>query len=135
MDRLYCDALMKARKNKGLSQHQLAELLGKTVNTVSNWERGIYTPDAKTRKRLQEILFDDEMSDEAYLLKEPLTGEELDMIRMYRQLDDVGQHMVRVMSREMCEYQKTRLEEEQRKRMEAYARKLEKQGAFVVQKE
>ncbi|MBW4540776.1 MAG: helix-turn-helix domain-containing protein [Myxacorys chilensis ATA2-1-KO14] len=36
--------LMKVRTHAGLTQRQLADLLGVTISTVSNWERGVQVP-------------------------------------------------------------------------------------------
>lgn len=35
---------MKKRKELGLTQRQIAETIGVTVQTVSNWENGLYSP-------------------------------------------------------------------------------------------
>lgn len=35
---------MKRRKELGLTQRQIAEAVGVTTQTVSNWETGLYTP-------------------------------------------------------------------------------------------
>lgn len=36
--------LMKVRTRAGMTQKQLADLLGVTISTVSNWERGVQVP-------------------------------------------------------------------------------------------
>lgn len=36
--------LMKVRERAGLTQRQLADVLGVTISTVSNWERGVQVP-------------------------------------------------------------------------------------------
>jgi DNA-binding XRE family transcriptional regulator len=36
--------LMNVRKRAGLTQQQFANLLGVTISTVSNWERGVQVP-------------------------------------------------------------------------------------------
>lgn len=36
--------LMKVRAIAGLTQRELADLLGVTISTVSNWERGVQVP-------------------------------------------------------------------------------------------
>ena len=38
--------IKKARINKGLKQEDLAKILGKSKNVISNWERGENKPDA-----------------------------------------------------------------------------------------
>lgn len=50
------NVIKKYRINKELSQKDLAELLGKTKNAVSNWENGVNKPSADTIERLCEIL-------------------------------------------------------------------------------
>ena len=38
------DRFMDRRKELGLTQRQIAEAVGVTVQTVSNWETGLYSP-------------------------------------------------------------------------------------------
>ncbi len=45
-----------SRKNNGLTQKQLAEELGVSINAVSKWERGLNLPDASLMKELCMIL-------------------------------------------------------------------------------
>lgn len=45
-----------SRKNKGLTQKQLAEELEVSINAVSKWERGLNLPDASLMKELCMIL-------------------------------------------------------------------------------
>ncbi len=45
-----------SRKNKGLTQKQLAEKLEVSINAVSKWERGLNLPDASLMKELCMIL-------------------------------------------------------------------------------
>ena len=44
------------RKQRGMTQEQLAEAIGKSVDTVSNIERGFSSTRIKTAARLAEIL-------------------------------------------------------------------------------
>lgn len=48
--------LKKARKRRGLTQRQLADLIGAKHNSVSNWETGQNEPDTQTIRRLCDIL-------------------------------------------------------------------------------
>lgn len=48
--------LKEARINKGLKQEELANLIGKSKNVISNWERGDNKPDADTLFELCDIL-------------------------------------------------------------------------------
>ena len=44
------------RKKRGLTQKQLAELLGVKQQNVSDWERSLRSPSVKNLKKLSEIL-------------------------------------------------------------------------------
>ena len=48
--------IIKARKEKGLSQRKLAEKIGVTFQTVSKWELNKSLPDIEKVKKLSEIL-------------------------------------------------------------------------------
>lgn len=41
--------LVRSRMDAGLSQQQIAKALGKSVKTISNWEKGYGAPDAVTQ--------------------------------------------------------------------------------------
>ena len=58
------------RKNKGLTQEQLAEKLGVTNKTVSRWETGKYMPDLSLLKPLSEEF--------GITLNELLSGEKIE---------------------------------------------------------
>ena len=45
-----------SRKNKRLTQEQLAEKLGVSINAVSKWERGLNLPDVSLMEKLCEVL-------------------------------------------------------------------------------
>ncbi len=47
--------ILKLRKKQGLSQEQLAEKMGVTRQTISNWELGESSPDLKQAKELSKI--------------------------------------------------------------------------------
>lgn len=47
--------LVQFRKNKGLSQEELAEDVGVTRQTISNWELNETAPDLKQAQKLGEI--------------------------------------------------------------------------------
>lgn len=51
-----CVAIKILRKRKGLTQHQLADLLGMTDKAISKWERGLGTPDISVLNTLSKIL-------------------------------------------------------------------------------
>ena len=48
--------LKKARKAKGLTQKELAELVGAKHNSVSGWESGLHKPDADTLELICGVL-------------------------------------------------------------------------------
>ena len=48
--------LLRLRKNLGLSQEELAERVGVHLNTISQWENGIYTPKTEKIKKLANAL-------------------------------------------------------------------------------
>ena len=52
------DKFMNRRKELGLTQRQIAETIGVTVQTVSNWETGLYQPKLTLKQtlRLSQIL-------------------------------------------------------------------------------
>jgi len=47
--------LKKMRGEKGLKQAELAEMLGVSQATLSNWERGVHDPDTAQLKELSRI--------------------------------------------------------------------------------
>lgn len=51
--------LIESRKKKGLTQEQLAELLGYQKATVSNWENGYSNPSLTDAFKVSEILDED----------------------------------------------------------------------------
>ena len=50
------DKIRFARKNAGLTQRQLAGMIGATNTTVSNWEKGLSRPDADMIQKLCDAL-------------------------------------------------------------------------------
>lgn len=54
------DNLIKARKNKGLTQEQLAKKLGyKGKQSVANWENNHISPPLETAIRISQLLEED----------------------------------------------------------------------------
>lgn len=47
--------LAKLRKERGILQKELAAYLNMTVATVSNYEKGVHTPDIKTLIKLADF--------------------------------------------------------------------------------
>lgn len=64
-------ALSKARKEKGLTQEALANLMGCQKTTVSNWENGYAKPKLSDafklgqilEKKIDDIFFEDKVQD------------------------------------------------------------------------
>src|SRR5690349_4843575 len=50
------DRLVEAREALGITQQELAELLGKSDSTISNWERGHQSPEPSSLQRLSDVL-------------------------------------------------------------------------------
>ena len=48
--------IAKLRKDKKMTQEQLAEKMGVSINAVSKWERGLSFPDVALYKKLCEEL-------------------------------------------------------------------------------
>ena len=46
--------LIECRKEKGLTQTQVGEIVGKTKTAVASWEQGITIPDIETLYRLSQ---------------------------------------------------------------------------------
>ena len=61
MNKKLADSIIALRKKNGLSQEQLAEKIGISRQTVSNWERGIAAPDVETLNLISK-LFDEDLS-------------------------------------------------------------------------
>ena len=56
MKRSFAETLLNARKQKGLSQQQLADRLFVNRSSVANWESGRRLPDATMISRIAEVL-------------------------------------------------------------------------------
>ena len=63
-----------SRKNKRLTQEQLAEKLGVSINAVSKWERGLNLPDVSLMEKLCEVL---DLTLNELFAGEKLTNEEM----------------------------------------------------------
>lgn len=93
------DNLKQARTRKGLKQEELAKLVGKSKNVISNWERGDNKPDADTLFELCDIL----NVDANYLLgwednqNLSLSIQEQDHIKKYRSLDSLDKKAIDIL--------------------------------------
>ena len=56
LKKLIGNRVREARKNKGLTQEDLAALIDKTVETVSNIERGVKLPGLATLEDIRKAL-------------------------------------------------------------------------------
>ncbi len=56
LKKLIGNRVREARKNKGLTQEELAALIDKTVETVSNIERGVKLPGLATLEDIRKVL-------------------------------------------------------------------------------
>lgn len=91
--------IAKYRKSAGLSQKDLADLLGSKNTTVSGWERGANMPDVETLFRICNILNVsivqiygcDSVGSGSSI---SVSGIERDIVLSYRKADDIGQAVV-----------------------------------------
>lgn len=88
------EKLRSARNIKGMTQKQLANLVGAKHNSVSDWENNKNRPDSDTIIHLCEVLG----ISPNYLLvqnSEAFSGDEQELIKKYRALDERGKETVR----------------------------------------
>ena len=88
------EKIISARKEKNLTQKQFAQLMGKHIRTVSNWERDLNTPDPQTRRKIARILNLDLENEQPYHDSE-LFLDERTLVESYRRLDEDGKKLVR----------------------------------------
>lgn len=89
--------IKQIRENIGMSQRELANMLGISVSRMSNWEQGINRPDADMIGALCSAL---EVSPSELLnvrlTDEEFTGEERQIVKAYRSKPEL-QHAVKVL--------------------------------------
>lgn len=85
--------IKKNRKKNKITQGELAQMLGKTKNVISNWERGDNKPDAETILSLCRILGTDPNGLLDWQDK-TVSDEEKELILKYRSLNDWQQALV-----------------------------------------
>lgn len=56
MKRMERNDLRKRRKALGLSQMELARLVGVSLLTIQTWERGVSQPNPENREKLEQVL-------------------------------------------------------------------------------
>lgn len=97
------EKLRKTRKEKKLTQRQLADLIGAKHNSVSNWETGINRPDPDTIGLICGVL---QISPNDLLISQvpasphaepdfpPLSPDESQLIHLYRSVNPDGQSRI-----------------------------------------
>ncbi len=82
--------IRKYRKEKGLNQKQLAELIHVSNGRISNWEQGINRPDADILAELCRVLdVSPSLLLGVTLSSEELNDDERNVIRAYRNKPDL----------------------------------------------
>ena len=117
--------LKLARIKKGYKQEELAKLVGKSKNVISNWERGDNKPDADTLFDLCDILG----VDANYLLgwennqNLSLSIKEQEHIKKFRSLDSYGKKQVNaVLNNEYTRVQEQSMQIEEESTPYTYAK-------------
>lgn len=89
------------RQKSGLKQEDVAMLLGKSKNVISNWERGDNKPDADTIEKLcfifnvsPNILLNWTSTDSNDIISYEITQDEKEHLQKYRFIDEYGQSAV-----------------------------------------
>ena len=95
------DRLKEKREELGITQPQLAEMLGVSKGAIGNYETGLNSPRAAMLYKIFDVLhcdanflFQDEMKEIEENESPPLTKHENQMIKKYRTLDDYGTDLV-----------------------------------------
>ena len=120
------DRIKQLRKQKGLTQKEMAEAVGVGVSTVAMWESGKRTPSFKLLNDLSDLFdksidyilgtSDDDRSQKLNAAQVEQLGtweiqsELIDILRQYLQLDEYGKMNVRsLLNRELvrCQEQRT----------------------------
>lgn len=96
--------IKECRENLGITQEELATLLGVSKGAIGNYEAGIGYPKVENMTKLFKILktdanflFQDEVSTK---IKEMLTSQEREHIKKYRHLDAHGKKIVNLVLNE-----------------------------------
>ncbi len=89
------DKLKQARIEAALKQSELANILGTTNTTISNWEKGVSKPDLDTLALICGVL---KKSPSYFLVsklpEDDITYQEFELIKKYRSLDDYGKETI-----------------------------------------
>lgn len=96
----YIDRMKEARKRKGLTQEQLATMIGVAKPTYNGYEKGNSEPNMLTLTKIMNVLEVDAdflFQDEVLQRKENTASpSEMDMVKKYRSLDDHGKKLIDV---------------------------------------
>lgn len=91
--------IKELRENKGLSRGELANLLGVTVGSISNYENEVSSPKEPILFKIMDVLncdanylFQDALDMPA--MKNSVSVDEYAIVKKYRNLDDHGREMV-----------------------------------------
>jgi transcriptional regulator with XRE-family HTH domain len=79
------------RSKKGLTQGELAQMLGKSKNVISNWENGVNQPDIDMVENLCAILdipVSDIFGEHKTIIKPNLTEREMNVLSLFAKLSD-----------------------------------------------
>ena len=98
--------IKNARKNKGMTQEQLAKHLNKSKNVISNWERGDNKPDAESILQLCHLLKIDPNSlfDWKNESKYHLSFDEKNVIDTYRMVEDWQKNTIQILLNEFLDH-------------------------------
>ena len=90
------EKIRSARKQKGLTQKELANMIGAKHNSVSDWEKNKNRPDPDTIELICGVL---DITPN-YLLSDKtdtdISPEEYEFIKKYRSLDDYGKESINI---------------------------------------
>lgn len=92
------EKIKKAREQKGITQKQLAELIGAKHNSISNWEKDQNKPDIAYIEFLSSALDVDPGYFFSNDVKKNITIDELSFIEKYRKLDDLGREIINLIT-------------------------------------
>lgn len=95
------DFIKTARKNAGLSQKELAELINTTPQNISQYERGLRIPRPDTLKRIAHALnvstsaiYVESLIDDLDNSFKVIESKESNLLNSFRQLSEPGQNKV-----------------------------------------
>ena len=99
---MFGDKLKQARLNAKIKQSELAEILGTTNTTISNWENNVSKPDVDTVEYICGAL---NVSPNFFFQSEPSKYDDnvQSLLNNYNKLNDLGQHEVRKRAAELTE--------------------------------